>query len=79
MSSWLPAAADWGITQEPSPRAVAKVRPARMTDAELRDGVHRALCLADPQPRADQVDGLALQIRCGVRVNLLLPDRIACA
>lgn len=51
-----------------------------MTDAELRAGVHGALrYFTDPQPRAGQVDSLAKQIRNGVRVELPVPDGIACA
>ncbi|MFD4247687.1 hypothetical protein ACFWP3_39810 [Streptomyces sp. NPDC058525] len=55
-------------------------RPETMTDAELRDGVNRALrCFMQRQPHADQVFGIAQQIRCGVRVDWLVADRLVCA
>lgn len=53
-------------------------RPETMTDAELRDGVNRALrYFMQRQPHADQVYGIARQIRRGVRVEWLAADRLA--
>lgn len=55
-------------------------RPETMTDAELRDGVSRALKrYTRRQPHADQVYGIAQQIRRGVRVEWLVTDRLVCA
>ncbi|TDU67051.1 hypothetical protein [Streptomyces sp. KS 21] len=55
-------------------------RPETMTDAELRDGVSRALrYFIRRQPHADQVYGIARQIRRGVRVEWLVADRLVCA
>ncbi|MEU9236124.1 hypothetical protein [Streptomyces subrutilus] len=52
-------------------------RPETMTDAELRDGVSRALrYFMQGHPHADQVYGIAQQIRCGVRVAWLVADRL---
>ena len=55
-------------------------RPEAMADAELRDGVSRALRrYTRRQPHADQVYGIAQQIRRGVRVEWLVTDRLVCA
>ncbi|MET9324618.1 hypothetical protein ABZX75_31330 [Streptomyces sp. NPDC003038] len=55
-------------------------RPETMTDAELRDGVSRALrYFMQRQPQADQVYGIARLIRRGVRIEWLVADRLVCA
>ncbi|MGW0315144.1 hypothetical protein [Streptomyces flavidovirens] len=54
--------------------------PDAMTDAELCDGVSRALRgFMQRQPHADQVYGIAVQIRRGVRVDRPVAGRLACA
>lgn len=51
-----------------------------MTDGQLRDGVHRALrCFTQEQPPACQVEGFAALIRCEVRIDWPVPDRLPCA
>ncbi|GAA3381055.1 hypothetical protein GCM10020367_70810 [Streptomyces sannanensis] len=55
-------------------------RVGTMTDVELSNGVNRALrCFMRRQPHADQVQGIAAQIRRGVRVDWPVTDRLACA
>ncbi|MEU3049165.1 hypothetical protein ABZ705_22100 [Streptomyces sp. NPDC006984] len=51
-----------------------------MTDAQLRDGVHRALRrYPQGQPPACQVDSYTALIRRGVRIDWPVPDRLPCA
>ncbi|MFC7796210.1 hypothetical protein [Streptomyces cinereoruber] len=51
-----------------------------LTDARLRDGVHRALRrLTQRQPPAFQVDSYTTLIRRGVRIGWHVPDRLSCA
>ncbi|MFC7924537.1 hypothetical protein [Streptomyces cinereoruber] len=51
-----------------------------LTDARLRDGVHRALRrLTQRQPPAFQVDSYTALIRRGVRIDWHVPDRLPCA
>ncbi|WP_432128376.1 hypothetical protein [Streptomyces sp. bgisy082] len=51
-----------------------------LTDARLRDGVHRALRhLTREQPPACQVDSYTALIRRGVRIDWHVPDRLPCA
>ncbi|MGW0779148.1 hypothetical protein ACWD01_37505 [Streptomyces sp. NPDC002835] len=55
-------------------------RPETMTEAELRDGVRRALrYYTERQPHADQVCGIARLIRRGVRIEWAVADRLTCA
>ncbi|MGW1819279.1 hypothetical protein ACWCQM_37715 [Streptomyces sp. NPDC002125] len=52
----------------------------RMTDAQLRYGVHRALRrFTQEQPPACQVDSITALIRRGVRIDWPVPDRLPCA
>ncbi|MGW0468469.1 hypothetical protein ACWDX6_24925 [Streptomyces sp. NPDC003027] len=52
-------------------------RPETMTDAELRDGIRRALrYYTEHQPHADQVYGIVRLIRRGVRIEWVVADRL---
>jgi hypothetical protein len=54
--------------------------PAALTDAQLRDGVRRALRhFMQREPHMDQVASLARQIRTGTRCALLVPERLPLA
>ncbi|MFF3019751.1 hypothetical protein [Streptomyces sp. NPDC057939] len=51
-----------------------------LTDGQLRDGVHRALRrYTREQPPACQVDSYTALIRCGVRIDWSVPERLPCA
>ncbi|MFG2569218.1 hypothetical protein ACGFR6_27795 [Streptomyces sp. NPDC048567] len=51
-----------------------------LTDAQLRDGVYRALRrFTQEQQPARQVDSLTALIRCGVRIDWTVSDRLPCA
>ncbi|MFQ6147452.1 hypothetical protein ACLMNJ_30995 [Streptomyces seoulensis] len=51
-----------------------------LTDAQLRDGVHRALRrYTQEHPPAGQVDSYTALIRRGVRIDWPVPDRLPCA
>ncbi|MFJ6669052.1 hypothetical protein [Streptomyces sp. NPDC091383] len=51
-----------------------------LTDAQLRDGVHRALRrYTQGHPPAGQVDSYTALIRRGVRIDWPVPDRLPCA
>ncbi|MFF9607825.1 hypothetical protein ACF1GY_37175 [Streptomyces sp. NPDC014684] len=50
-----------------------------MTDAQLRDGVHRALRrFTQEQPPACQVDSITVLIRRGVRIDWPASDCLPC-
>ncbi|MFI7236044.1 hypothetical protein [Streptomyces cyaneofuscatus] len=55
-------------------------RAPTMTDGQLRDGVHRALCrFTQEQPPTCQVDSVTALIRREVRIDWPVSDRLPCA